>query len=258
MGQLDLLSEQSSGRASTKRVKAPANFSQLNGAITTFASKFNIVEPVDQIMYSDRTNWYTVDDEDDFQLGMTQAIQGQMKEITFVVKFKKSAYPDLEEKKETRQNEDFDMISDDEVPAKGIKKDKKGFGKNGIPRKALKNLINNELQKSSHEVFNELLKSKDLNGAIADPDADLYEAPQDDVVHTNVACDGCNVEPIKGIRYKCSICRNFDLCEVCEERLGHEHPFLKIRKAGGAPDVMIAMLPEDAPQTRTEREQKQR
>jgi len=51
--------------------------------------------------------------------------------------------------------------------------------------------------------------------------------------------------PIKGIRYKCSICRDFDYCETCEERLGHEHPFLKIRKQGGAPDVMIAMIPDE-------------
>jgi hypothetical protein len=42
----------------------------------------------------------------------------------------------------------------------------KKFKKEKIPRKALKNLINNELQKSSVEVFNDLLKSKDLGGAI--------------------------------------------------------------------------------------------
>ena len=52
-----------------------------------------------------------------------------------------------------------------------------------------------------------------------------------------------------GIRYKCSICKDFDYCEICEERLGHEHPFLKIKKAGGAPDVMIAMVNDDAPNT---------
>lgn len=124
-----------------------------------------------------------------------------------------------------------------------------------MPRKALKNLINNELTKQSREVFNELLMSKDLCGAIPkDEDAELYEDPQDDVVHLNVSCDGCGVNPIKGIRYKCSIRKNFDLCEVCEERLGHDQPFLKIRKAGGAPDVLITMLPENAPETPDEKE----
>lgn len=29
-------------------------------------------------------------------------------------------------------------------------------------------------------------------------------------------CNGCQSE-IKGIRYKCSVCENFDFCENCEE-----------------------------------------
>lgn len=124
-----------------------------------------------------------------------------------------------------------------------------------VPRKALKNMINNELQKQSREVFSQLLKDKNLGGAIPeDPDADLYDDPQDDVVHLNVECDGCGMNPIKGIRYKCSVRKNFDYCETCEERLGHEYPMLKIRQAGGAPTVLITMLPEDAPMTKEEKE----
>lgn len=196
----------------------------------------------------DKRAFVDVDDEDDFQLGMAQALSLMPAEITFVVQF--TAYPDLEERKDPRPStEDVDMDDEEEVPVKGIKKDKKGggYGKNGIPRKALKNLINNELQKQSREVFNELLQSRDLGGAIEKTeDEELYEDEQDSVQHTNVACDGCDVNPIVGVRYKCSVCKNFDYCSVCEERLGHDHPFLKIRKAGGAPDVLITMLNEDA------------
>lgn len=45
-----------------------------------------------------------------------------------------------------------------------------------------------------------------------------------------VICNGCNVCPIKGIRYKCVICDNLNYCEKCEkEKSGnHEHPFLKL------------------------------
>jgi len=126
-----------------------------------------------------------------------------------------------------------------------------------MPRKALKNLINNELKNQSRDVFLTLLKSKDLGGAMPDPDDELYEkesSPQDEVLHHNIICDGCGVTPIKGIRYKCAIRKDFDLCELCEERLGHNYPMLKIRKAGGAPEVLITMLPEDAPPTKEENE----
>ena len=51
-------------------------------------------------------------------------------------------------------------------------------------------------------------------------------------VHRNVTCDGCGMYPLIGIRYKCSICDNFDYCENCEElfKNEHNHPFFKIYK----------------------------
>lgn len=50
-------------------------------------------------------------------------------------------------------------------------------------------------------------------------------------VHENVRCDGCRAFPIRGIRYKCTMCKDFDYCEKCEETKDHAHPFLKIKKA---------------------------
>ncbi|PVV05387.1 hypothetical protein BB560_000110 [Smittium megazygosporum] len=50
------------------------------------------------------------------------------------------------------------------------------------------------------------------------------------LVHSGVACDQCQESPIKGVRYKCTQCPNFDLCEFCESRNVHsEHVFLKIK-----------------------------
>jgi hypothetical protein len=40
----------------------------------------------------------------------------------------------------------------------------------------------------------------------------------DEVTHYNVSCDSCNpvaFVPIKGIRYRCMVCPDFDLCEPC-------------------------------------------
>lgn len=53
------------------------------------------------------------------------------------------------------------------------------------------------------------------------------------VVHAGTKCQRCNASPIRGIRYKCSICYDFDYCALCEENHHDKHPkahvFLKIR-----------------------------
>lgn len=35
------------------------------------------------------------------------------------------------------------------------------------------------------------------------------------VIHDQVRCDKCNMNPIEGIRWKCMTCPNFDLCNIC-------------------------------------------
>jgi len=59
------------------------------------------------------------------------------------------------------------------------------------------------------------------------------ETKEEDDIHNNVACDGCGMSPIKGIRFKCSVCPDFDLCSKCEVSSDHstQHPLLKIRAA---------------------------
>ena len=48
-------------------------------------------------------------------------------------------------------------------------------------------------------------------------------------VHSRVICDGCGMNPIVGIRYKCYISPDFDFCENCEATVPHPYPFIKIR-----------------------------
>ena len=50
--------------------------------------------------------------------------------------------------------------------------------------------------------------------------------------HVGVRCDVCATTPIRGIRYRCTVCADYDLCATCEEVTGaeHGHPLLKIRR----------------------------
>jgi len=57
--------------------------------------------------------------------------------------------------------------------------------------------------------------------------------PRRNDVHHNIVCDGCEVTPIRGIRYKCATCPDFDLCAICEAKGQHpvDHPLIKMRVA---------------------------
>ncbi|KAG0268369.1 hypothetical protein BGZ95_002481 [Linnemannia exigua] len=58
----------------------------------------------------------------------------------------------------------------------------------------------------------------------------------EEVVHANVLCDVC-MDTIKGIRFKCQDCDNYDLCQACHplaaERYHPKHTFTAIEKPLG-------------------------
>ncbi|KAI9361372.1 hypothetical protein BD770DRAFT_441392 [Pilaira anomala] len=59
----------------------------------------------------------------------------------------------------------------------------------------------------------------------------LNQSRKEGFIHRGITCNKCNVSPIRGIRYKCANCVDFDLCEMCEGANSHinTHVFLKIR-----------------------------
>lgn len=178
-------------------------------------------------------------------------------EPTVVEEPKVEAQPVVEPVEIQANLEEADDSSDEhphhQFHGKG-KKGKKGKGKKGkgkcggganMPRRAVKNLIRNELETVVPGLFDKLLQEQETNeSSIPQPEEESKD--QSKVVHEGIECDGCGVCPILGVRYKCSVRKDFDYCEKCEESLNHEYPMLKIRKAGGAPSMILTVLNEDA------------
>lgn len=158
---------------------------------------------------------------------------------------------------ENKDNKDDESMSeesdeDTQAPQKGKKgkrcKKNKEFG--GLPRKCFKRLIKKELDKQCEQLFKSMLNCPELGGEVSDQ---INSANQE--VHSTVICDGCEATPIMGVRYKCSVCKNFDFCSMCEERRCHEHPFLKIYKADQVPKAMFTVIDEQMPNAKPDIEQ---
>ena len=75
-----------------------------------------------------------------------------------------------------------------------------------------------------------------------DPKADeVSMKSKNDNIHSGVKCKGCGMFPIVGCRFKCNLCKNFNYCEKCEEKLAeeHNHPFIKIYNSEMENDYLI-------------------
>lgn len=125
-----------------------------------------------------------------------------------------------------------------------------------VPEKQQTNESRNSNSQSSASFFDILEKLVSENGFIRDllnnleveifstPNAPRrhcgsYEVPQSEVVHNGTfvflclliyiaICDGCESQ-IKGIRYKCTSCPDYDLCQTCLAKGTHsEHEFVEI------------------------------
>lgn len=57
------------------------------------------------------------------------------------------------------------------------------------------------------------------------------QARKEGYAHRGVTCNSCNEQPIRGIRYRCANCVDYDLCEQCEALQIHArtHVFYKVR-----------------------------
>lgn len=63
--------------------------------------------------------------------------------------------------------------------------------------------------------------------------------------HRGIHCDECGESPIRGIRWHCMNCPDWDLCSNCEANTGHpqHHVFVKIR----VPFLVLSRLPRSQP-----------
>ena len=64
-------------------------------------------------------------------------------------------------------------------------------------------------------------------------------------VHDKVCCDECNMCPIVGTRYKCSVRQNYDLCENCESAKSQPYAMIKIYKPEQSPAAIFIAVNDD-------------
>jgi len=93
-------------------------------------------------------------------------------------------------------------------------------------KKDIQDLVRNKMKALEENIIQDIYQSIKTQMISND------KKNSDDIVHKGIMCNCCGVENIKGIRYKCLQCSNFNLCGICESKGEHDfnHILIKIRK----------------------------
>ena len=77
----------------------------------------------------------------------------------------------------------------------------------------------------------QLLKSQSSDDILLRAAPKKDEKKEKPEIHYHVICDGCKVTPLRGNRYKCKQCKDFDFCEECykKNKESHGHDFSVIK-----------------------------
>lgn len=94
-------------------------------------------------------------------------------------------------------------------------------------KKSLRLMVRSKLKNLEKNIISELCNDI-KNSQLIPPNQNINS----NIVHKGIKCNQCGKNNIIGIRYKCSTCPNYNLCEDCEEDSTHDedHIFVKIRE----------------------------
>jgi len=142
---------------------------------------------------------------------------------------------ELEEKEINKENNNINIVNNE---------NKKDLKEN------IENIISNYLNQFKNEVIQETIletkyyseqskiqlmknnqKKINLKNLDSNKKYDIFSSNRNvcETIHYGIKCNGCGIYPIKGLRFKCTVCPDFNYCYNCEENEDHEHPFYKIR-----------------------------
>ncbi|CAF3586255.1 unnamed protein product [Rotaria sp. Silwood1] len=77
-----------------------------------------------------------------------------------------------------------------------------------------------EDHKSGHAFVHFKSPGELFGRSITDDDVTLVKLKEfyGNDIHESISCDGCKSQSIKGLRFKCDTCPNYDLCQTCLEK----------------------------------------
>lgn len=204
------------GEGSAKKIILPDSFAELVGKVRDQIK----IKPTQKYQIIEEKANREIKGEEDYQL-MSKEFQNE-KIIRVKVKVLENNIIDQNKYNENIES-NFEFIQNNKIEEK-----KKDIDEdNNEMNDKIKMIIHNKMKETKEKMVDDLYKSIMNYSSLSNID-NKYRM----VIHKGIKCNKCGIDEIKGIRYKCCTCSNYNLCEFCEGTTNHDdsHIFLKIKK----------------------------
>ena len=192
-----------------KKISIPSTFNELIKRIQSF---YPNNDPTKIYQICDMKLNKIVKDQNEYQMFNLQHSSEHNKTlfISIVDKYNINKIPDYQLENSSICFESIVVPKKKEEEEEIIKKD---LSEEEKIKESIRSLVHSKLKSFEDNIINEIKENSKP-------------------IHKGIKCNGCGMENIKGIRYKCSTCLDYNLCENCEEDTNHDeaHLFLKITK----------------------------
>jgi len=149
-------------------------------------------------------------------------------------------------KKAEDQNKNINNVTPSDDTNDNDKKEKDEESEDKI-KNDIKELVRSKMKDLETNIIQDIYQSIKTQLTANEEKFNKAQLNQEDIIHNGIKCNNCNTESIKGIRYKCIHCQNFNLCSNCEEYCDHDknHIFIKIRKPLKEEDELLMVMKRD-------------
>ena len=146
-------------------------------------------------------------------------MNGNLDDSEFNLKcFEKEFNQNFDNLQKSMKNSNIEEYNKHKALEEKEEKEEKEFENN------IKKIVESNINNMKNEIINSLIEASKIENKPKQKNS------KNETIHNGIKCDNCGMFPIKGIRYKCMECNNFNYCEKCEKIGTHPHLFYKIKK----------------------------
>ena len=105
-------------------------------------------------------------------------------------------------------------------------------------KREIQEIVNNKMKTLEENIAQDIFQSIKLQ--LSKSEQNLENKKKNNIINIKkigdtyfgIKCNNCEKENIQGIRYKCTVCPDFNLCQKCESEIGHipNHILIKMRR----------------------------